>query len=373
MTDIVLVKSDPIINQPSMRDQKIIRSLRKRYSLFVLGWNLQGILSKNNINTNQTKFFNLRGPVGTERFGALIPYLPLFWIWVFLNLCRIRPKCVHACDLSTVVPCYLYKVLFRKRLVFDIFDRYAMAFIPRNRNIFFKTFYSLVNRLEENFAKRSDVLINVSDKILETFGKKSKRCLTIMNCSEDKLANRSKLKTGVFKILFTGHVRRGRGLELLPEIMNDLKGVKVLITGRAEDKKLLGNVEKIPSTKYLGFLEHEQVLDFEVSVDVMIALYDLNLQIQNRYVVGNKLFEAMMCGTPIITNVARDVVDETKCGIVVNYENTKCIREAIVKLRDNPDLVDKLGNNGRRAFLENYNWSVMEKKLFRLYDDLLNA
>jgi hypothetical protein len=32
---------------------------------------------------------------------------------------------VHACDLDVILPCYVYKKLFRKKLVFDILDRYA--------------------------------------------------------------------------------------------------------------------------------------------------------------------------------------------------------------------------------------------------------
>ena len=373
MIDIVLVKSDSIIQQPSMRDQKIINSLRKRYSILVLGWNREGLSKEGDINQSHMKLFNLRAPSGIESYGALrlILRLPFFWIWVFINLCQIRPQSIHACDLATVAPCFLYKILFRKKLVFDVFDRYAMAYIPRNRNLFFRTLYSSVNWIEENFAKGSDVLINVSDEMLQTFGKKPKQCVTIMNCSEDHLANRSKVKSKGFKILFTGHIRTGRGLELVPEIVRNVDGAKVMITGRVEDKKLLADIERMPNTKYLGFLEHQKVLDFEVTSDVMMALYDLNLQIQNKFVMGNKLFEAMMCGTPIITNVAREIVIETACGILVEYSNTQQIKEELIKLRDNPELCKKLGDNGRKAFLEKYNWSIMEQRLYRIYGNLL--
>lgn len=356
-----------------MRDQKIIKSLRKKYSLLVLGWNRQGKSSGNILNTGGMKLFNLKAPSGTEPYGALrlIPYLPLFWIWMFLKICRIRPKCVHACDLSTVAPCYLYKLLFRKRLVFDIFDRYAMAYIPRDRNIFFKVLYYVVNWLEENLAKSSDVLINVSDEMLQTFGKKPKQCVTIMNCSEDHMAHRAKVISNGFKILFTGHIRLGRGLELVPEIVSNLENVQVVITGRMEDKKLLSKIERLPSTNYKGFLEHNEVLDLEAGSDVMMALYDLKLQIQNKFVMGNKLFESMMCGTPIITNVAREIVNETRCGIIVDYNDTQQIKEAIATLRDNPELRKRLGENARNAFLEKYNWKIMEQRLHQIYEHLL--
>ena len=39
LTDVNLVKSYSIVNQPTIRDQKIIKSLGKKYSLIVLGWN----------------------------------------------------------------------------------------------------------------------------------------------------------------------------------------------------------------------------------------------------------------------------------------------------------------------------------------------
>jgi glycosyltransferase involved in cell wall biosynthesis len=88
-------------------------------------------------------------------------------------------------------------------------------------------------------------------------------------------------------------------------------------------------------------------------------------------VMGNKLFEAMMCGIPIITNVATEIVNETQCGIIVDYNNIDHIRETIVNLRDNPDLRKKLGENGRNAFLQKYNWNAMEQRLFKIYQELL--
>jgi glycosyltransferase involved in cell wall biosynthesis len=87
--------------------------------------------------------------------------------------------------------------------------------------------------------------------------------------------------------------------------------------------------------------------------------------------MGNKLFEAMMCGVPIITNVATEIVNETQCGITVDYNDIEQIKEAIANLRDDPELRKRLGDNGRKAFLQKYNWAAMEQKLFKIYDSLL--
>ena len=111
----------------------------------------------------------------------------------------------------------------------------------------------------------------------------------------------------------------------------------------------------------------------ELSANASIALYDLNLETQHEYGMANKILEAMMCGLPVITNIAHEIIKETGCGILVDYENVKQIKEAIISLRDNPELCTKLGENGRRAFLEKYNWMIMEEKLLKSYESLFSS
>jgi glycosyltransferase involved in cell wall biosynthesis len=103
----------------------------------------------------------------------------------------------------------------------------------------------------------------------------------------------------------------------------------------------------------------------------MIALYDSNLQIQHKYGMANKILEAVMCGLPIITNIAHEIVKDTGCGVIVEYDNAEQIKKAIISLRDNPELRKRLGDSGRKAFLEKYNWTIMEEKLYKIYEDLL--
>jgi glycosyltransferase involved in cell wall biosynthesis len=245
-----------------------------------------------------------------------------------------------------------------------------MAYIPKERNIFFNALYSFVNRIEEEFARRSDVLVNISDEMLTTYKKRPKNCITIMNCSEDYMTDKLKVEQKGFKLLYTGHLRKGRGLELLLDMVKNLKDTQLIITGRVEDKELLNDIEGLSNIIYKGFLSHNQVLDLEEGADAMIALYDLNLQAQNKYVMGNKLFEAMMFGVPIITNVAKEIVNETDCGVIVDYDDTEQIKQAITMLKDSPELRKRLGTNGRKAFLKKYNWDIMEQRLYTVYDNL---
>lgn len=375
MTDVVLVKSDPIKNQSSIRAMQIIKSLGKKYSVIGLGWNRRTGQDKSIKEESNLQLLNLNAPYGYQRYGALrlLVYFPIFWVWVFIKLCVHRPKTVHACDLATILPCYIYKILFRNKLIFDILDRYGMTYVHSNRNVLFKLLYSLINSLEENFAKNSDVLIAVSDKIFLTLRNKPTNCVTIMNCPEDALIIKSQPETNVFKLLFTGAIRRGRGLETVSDIIRNMENTELIVTGKIKDTKLHEKIVGTSNIKYYGFLDRNKLLDLEASSDVMIALYNLDLQSQYEYGIANKVLEAMMCGLPIITNISRDLVNETKCGLVVEYENVEQLKKAIFTLRDNLVLRRQLGDNGRKAYVEKYNWAKMEERLLRTYQLLMNG
>jgi glycosyltransferase involved in cell wall biosynthesis len=81
----------------------------------------------------------------------------------------------------------------------------------------------------------------------------------------------------------------------------------------------------------------------------------------------------MMCGKPILVNNGTSTADkvvEENCGLVVDANNITEIRDAIVMLRDDPELRMKLGANGRRAYEERYSWEIMEQRLITLYQEL---
>ena len=76
--------------------------------------------------------------------------------------------------------------------------------------------------------------------------------------------------------------------------------------------------------------------------------------------------------------IVSELISETKCGLLVKYDNMKQINQAIITLRNCADFRTRLGNNGRRAFLEKYKWDnmeikLLEIKLFGTYNTLLHT
>ena len=303
-------------------------------------------------------------------FARLIFFAPPFWIWLFIKLLVNRPKVVHACDLDSMPPCYLYKVLFRKKLIFDVFDRYAITFIPKK----FKILYGIINFIEEFFSKHSDVLIVANgENVLRSFVRKPYRCEVLLNYPEDNFIDdlQQSKENDLFTIAFTGHIRKHRGLENIIDVIKELSGIQLVITGRIEDNRLFNEIQDKHNVRYLNLVDDTRLFEIVAGSNVIIALYDPSL-FNNNMPLPNKIFEAMMCGTPVVTNVANEIVNETQCGIIVEYTDIEQIRRAIITMRDNPDLRKRLGANGRKAYLEKYNWTVMEQRLYKVYEDVLS-
>lgn len=85
-----------------------------------------------------------------------------------------------------------------------------------------------------------------------------------------------------------------------------------------------------------------------------------------------KIFESMEAGLPIICSdvpVNRSILDEYPCGLAVNANDEDAIFAALRYLVDNKEQAYKMGQEGRRAVLEKYNW----ENQFKTYFDVIST
>lgn len=384
MVSIAIVRTNSVLVDPRLI--KIVRSLGKRYSLLVLGWNREGTkfdpLNPLNFSSKTDKahdltfkIFKLKAPIGKASLSSYLPliiYFPIFWTWVLTKLIVDRPQVVHACDVDTVLPCYIYKMIFRKKIIFEVFDRYAMTFISSKQG----WLHSIINFFEDLFTSNTDYFITVGEKLLKTFRRRPKNYAIIMNCPEDFTLHSSRkqefkdARDNLLTLVYTGGMKKGRYLENIVAAIKNLDNVELVTAGPIVDKSFFDKIVAVGNVKYKGLLNPDDALILETNADAMIGLYDLEIP-ENKYALPNKLFEAMMCGIPLITNVAKEVVEETNCGIVLDRTNIASIKSALLSLRDDRKLRKSLGNNGRNAYVRKYNWTKMEDKLYEIYDSLL--
>ena len=244
-----------------------------------------------------------------------------------------------------------------------------MTFIPPR----FKRLFASIPNAQEFFSKELDVLITVHENVLATFKKRPKHYMIITNSPEDHYQNtieKSK-REGVLSIVYGGHIMSGCGLENIACAIKNLTNVELYTHGVLIDKKLLRELVLVPQITYKGYLVNTDDYYRSISTaDAMIAVYNTENP-SNSITMHNKTYEAMMCGIPVITNLSPEFVRKIGFGIVVDYDDVQGIRKAMVTLRDNLELRITLGDNGRRAFLEKYNWKETEKELYSLYGNVL--
>ncbi|MHA1908484.1 MAG: glycosyltransferase [Candidatus Thorarchaeota archaeon] len=362
---VVLVRSNPITNDPRVR--KISKSLSKDHRVVVLGW------SRDKSDTAVewidpdilVRRMKLRAPVGSPR---LVLLYPLFWMWIIANLISIRPRFVHACDLEALIPGLLYKLISRSHLIFDNFDRYAMAFIRPKYHLL----YSFINNLESYMSGMVDALVTVSDSVLATFKAKPSHTAIVMNCPEDYTKKISKLQqtepNSQFTIVYAGALTPTRGLLLISEAIKKLDDVRLILAGRVTSSGILEEFKDNPKIEYIGVLSNEDALLAQSEADAIPLLYDPTVPI-NKLAAPNKLFEAMMLGVPLISNVNTHLVSSTLSGIIAEYD-VSSVKDAILLLKNSPELCKKIRENGRRTYEEKYNWREMETRLLDLYTTL---
>lgn len=173
-----------------------------------------------------------------------------------------------------------------------------------------------------------------------------------------------------------GSLTHNRGITHLVKAA-ETANCTVCLGGKFESPEYEARIRSLPEfsrVNYLGPLDREQVLQTLQKSRVGIATL-LNVGQYSRLCnLPTKVYEYMALSIPSVlsdTPYNRQVVEKYQIGICVDPANPEEIAKAIRYLLDNPEVARQMGENGRKAIKEEFNWSVEEKKLFALYEDIL--
>ncbi len=142
----------------------------------------------------------------------------------------------------------------------------------------------------------------------------------------------------------------------------------------AEFELEIKTMKESKRVEFLGYLNREQVQSvYERSQVGVSALLNVG-QYASAENLSTKVYECMAMGLPVIMTEQpynRKIVNKYEFGICVDPENIDEFAKAIRELLDNPSKAKCLGQNGRRAVKELFNWEKEEEKLFNLYSNIL--
>lgn len=184
------------------------------------------------------------------------------------------------------------------------------------------------------------------------------------------VGNKSFSERNVF--CYIGGINEIRGCTELVQSFEDVN-TRCLFAGPIEtDYK--NELEKQSAWKkidYLGNVSRKKVSEI---LNNSIAGFVTFLPVPNHVEAQpNKMFEYMSAGLPVIASnfpLWKEIIEGNDCGICIDPEKPKEIAKAMKYLMDNPDEAKRMGENGRKAVMEKYNWEMESQKLISYYNKL---
>lgn len=178
------------------------------------------------------------------------------------------------------------------------------------------------------------------------------------------------------EVCYVGGIGKIRGIQEVCAAMGQVQsGARLNLAGSFGEPALEQAMQALPGwqrVNALGFLDRAGVRD--VLGRSMAGLVTFLPAPNHIDAQPNKMFEYMSAGIPVIASdfpLWREIIAGNDCGLLVDPLNPTEIAEAIDTLISNPDMAQRMGENGRRAVEERYNWGIEEQKLLAFYERIL--
>ncbi|WP_252189385.1 glycosyltransferase family 4 protein [Rossellomorea vietnamensis] len=242
----------------------------------------------------------------------------------------------------------------------------------------------MVEGLERFASKRFDAVVTATPTINERFLTYQQNSVIIHNfpimnelIGEDSADVTREMNRN--KIVYIGGITRLRGIEEMVRSMDELNQesdhpITLHLAGAFAPASLQDEMEKLDGWKHVnfeGYLNRQEVASLlNTSYAGLVILHP-----EPRYIVSYpiKLFEYMSAGMPVIASdfpLWRGIVEDAECGICVDPLDPIAIADAVKYLVDHPDEARAMGESGRRAVMNKYNWEQESIRLVELYNNL---
>jgi len=360
---------------PDVRVEKIAETLSSLgHSVSVLAWNRGDKLPERESRSfGEIRRLRIRAGYGSGI--KLLPKMLWFWLVLFVSLLRERFDAVHACDFDTLPPALLAAKLKGKKVVYDIFDFYAEGgSVPRSLRPAIRFAEKLLMRLADS--------VIVVDEVRLPYLPEGVRAKTeiVYNSPPDVLGRlqvsafpRVPAKNSEFRVVYSGNLIEGRYILETAEAVSRLDGTEMIIAGFGPKEfvdKVIAKASGYGNVSYIGKNSSlSESLALVSTADAVFSLNDPTIP-NNKMMSSNKLFETMMLGKPVVVNRGTSMEEKVRtfhCGLVIENGNLESLAGALRFLREKPSMARQMGENGRRAYEEFYDWKFMTERLAKLY------
>jgi glycosyltransferase involved in cell wall biosynthesis len=301
----------------------------------------------------------------------------------------LRPDVLHAHDSNALVPVALAARALRVPYVYDAHDLWLGRPRRERSRLYFalnQLYYGLVERL---LVPRAAATLTVSppiaDHLRRRYGLRSVALVpnypeppaAVQRIDVRDLPGGERIRSRSPVILYLGGLMAGRGLEQLVDAMPHVERGELVLLGdgvlAASLRQRAARAGAADRVHILAPVPPADVIGVAASADVGVSPIVPSC-LNYRYSLPNKLFQYMAAGLPVVASdfpQVREVVDGAGCGLLVDTRDPTRIATAIGRVLQDPEEAQAMGERGRRAIRERFNWSTSAAVLLETYAALV--
>lgn len=347
--------------------EKEAKSLAKEHAVTIIAPSKDGVIGE----SGEIRVVAVRKPAS----NLLHPLT----LWRVL-LAGLGEECdvIHCHEPDALLVALLLKGVKGRKVVYDIHEHWPSEIpfdlgIP-NASLLTRVIEPLLSRGEILLSRFVDAKIAVSESVAERFSRNGKKPVIISNYSvADREPPAPQAARSRNVVYMAGNMQMFHGIRECIQAISKVAAVypDVFLTLVGNVREDIGAIaaktDPRPEITMTGYLPYREM--YETLREGSIGLLVFQPDYYNAYIgLPNKLFDYMLCGLPVVASdfpEIQRVVGDAECGMLIDPTDPDVIAEAIVYLLEHPDEARRMGENGRRAVLERYNWGRWRRGYWR--------
>jgi len=321
-------------------------------------------------------------------FKRLLNYFSFVFSSLFIGLFKLKKQdilLVESPPLFLGITAYLLAKTKRAKLVFNVSDLWPES-AEKLGLVNNKMFLKLATYLEEFCYKKATLITGQTQGICANISTRFplKKVYWLKNGVDINYYNLTKAENtnwrqengftpDDFLLIYAGILGHAQGLEVIIETAKTLQNeipIKFIFLGSGPEKeklKLLCSSNSLSNVFFFDVVPKQQMQNILISTNAsIIPLRKLDLF---KGAIPSKIFENLALKKPIILGVdgeARDLfINQGKCGLYFEPENHEELEKQIMKLYENHDLAQILGENGYSFVSKEFNRDVIAQNFWQ--------
>lgn len=230
----------------------------------------------------------------------------------------------------------------------------------------------------ENYvSRRLDYIITATPHIWKRFEKINRQSKAINNYPllTELSAEVTDWSAKAQEICYVGSITRVRGIVQLMDALALVPDVRLNLAGKFSDAELEAEIrghKAWSQVKDYGYVGRAEVLAIlQRSRAGIVALLPSPNHTESQPI---KMFEYMSAGIPVIGSffpLWKSILVDNDCGLCVDPEQPSEIADAVRRLLSDSQKSEEMGQNGRRAVMDRFNWTAEGAEMVAIYRELL--